>query len=88
MYVATKSEVNIYPNSFYDELNIDMNTSEPMIAKIDIADVTGRIVRNIKIVLQEGSNTNKIDMQSFSNGVYSIRISNEQGFYYTQTVRK
>ncbi len=88
VYFGTETMVTMYPNPVNTELNIQLNTPEAGRARVKIMDATGRVVRTVELSLQAGSNATKVDMQSLSDGVYMVSISNGKGLNYTQTIRK
>jgi len=51
-------------------------------------DATGRVVRTVEMSLQAGSNSTKIDMQSLTDGMYMVSITDQEGLNHTQTIRK
>jgi hypothetical protein len=88
VYFGNETMVTMYPNPVNTELNIDINSIETGRARIKIMDATGRVVKTVELSLQAGSNAAKIDMQSLSDGIYMISISNGKNLSYSQTIRK
>ena len=67
---------------------MDISTPKATLARASIIDAAGRMVRQIDLQLQAGSNASELDMQGLADGMYQIRISNDKGLDYTQTIRK
>ena len=88
VYFGDETMVTLFPNPVNTELNIEINTPKATTAYANIIDATGRNVRTIEMKLTAGANLNKVDMQSLADGVYMIRITNNKGLDYTQTIRK
>ncbi|GBL36000.1 hypothetical protein EMGBS15_15950 [Filimonas sp.] len=88
VYFGHESMVTLFPNPVTSVLNILINTPKATNATANIMDATGRVVRTILMPLQAGENTTQVDMQSLSDGIYLVRITNEAGLNYTQTIRK
>ncbi len=88
IYFGNETLVTMYPNPVNTELTVDVNTPDATRAQVKIMDATGRVVRTVELTLQAGSNSTKIDMQSLTDGLYLVRISNQKEINYTQTIRK
>jgi hypothetical protein len=63
-------EINIYPVPAGDELTIDLSSYKDEISLIQLCDVSGRIVMEVK---QPGKNV-KLDTHALSKGTYMINI--------------
>ena len=88
IYFGNETLVTMYPNPVNTELTVDVNTPDATRAQVKIMDATGRVVRTVELTLQAGGNSTKIDMQSLTDGLYLVRISNQKEINYTQTIRK
>jgi hypothetical protein len=88
VYFGTETFVTMYPNPVNTELTVDITTPESSRAQVKIMDATGRVVRTVEISLQAGSNSTKIDMQSLTDGMYMVSITDQKGLNHTQTIRK
>jgi hypothetical protein len=73
-----KNKVIVYPNPFNNQFEIIFNNNIPNNGKILIYDATGKLVweRNFKNNTDEKI---KVTTSSFSNGIYYIKISFENG---------
>jgi hypothetical protein len=72
-----ENSLKFYPNPVTDILKID---SDLKIDKIEISDITGRILLN--------SEVNKIDCSNLANGVYYITITTSKGFFIKKFIKK
>jgi len=89
VYFANETMVTMYPNPVNTELHVEINTPLATIATIKIMDATGKVVRVIRTSLVAGNNISKVDMESLSDGMYLISVTNPNGsLNYTQTIRK
>ena len=88
VYFGTETFVTMYPNPVNTELTVDITTPESSRAQVKIMDATGRVVRTVEMSLQAGSNSTKIDMQSLTDGMYMVSITDQEGLNHTQTIRK
>ncbi len=88
VYFGNETMVTLYPNPVNTELNVEINTPKATTAIIKIMDAAGRVVRTVEMQLQAGNNITKVDMEALSDGVYMVRITNNKGLNYSQTIRK
>lgn len=88
VYRGEQAVVTLYPNPAHNVLNADMIAQRATHATLQLSDATGRTVKTIQVLLQEGANTLSIDLEGLSAGLYTIRMSNGQGLHYSQTVQK
>lgn len=64
-----KNEISLYPNPVNDEINISISKNNPSkISSIKIMDLTGKLVK------EEISITNKIDISALTKGIYFLNI--------------
>ncbi|MDB4727997.1 T9SS type A sorting domain-containing protein, partial [Saprospiraceae bacterium] len=71
-------DLNIYPNPTSGFLNIEMNDFEEGEYKMEVLDLTGRIIENESITVFGDYNTS-LDLQSLSGGTYLLKIKSENG---------
>ncbi|UII19281.1 T9SS type A sorting domain-containing protein [Fulvivirga ligni] len=71
-------EVNVYPNPFSAELNIDVSSIESQEVEMTVTDITGRqvIARDIKI--DAGNSSLKLNLEELPKGVYILRLNGEE----------
>jgi hypothetical protein len=75
--MSIDKKVNIFPNPSNDVLNIDNSIS---ILKVDILDLTG------KIVLSDFKN--QLNVSNLSSGIHFLKIETEEGVYIEKFVKK
>lgn len=73
------SETQIYPNPVEDNLTFSFNNSANTVYTIEIMDLTGKMVYNQVIDGMIGSNQVEIPTQNFVNGMYFIKLHNNEG---------
>lgn len=88
VYHGNETMVSLYPNPVNTQLNIEINIPNASIAQIKIMDATGRVVRAVDMQLQAGNNKSDISMEGLADGVYMIKITNNKGLQFSQTIRK
>ncbi len=70
------NNIRIYPNPTQSLANISFNLSDTKKVSITVADVVGRIVKNISSkILIVGNNKITVDLSELNNGIYFIRVS-------------
>jgi hypothetical protein len=69
------SFANIYPNPAKGFVSIEVETEKFDNGKIQIMDMTGKIVLSSQIELTQGKNNHSINLQNISQGIYSIAIT-------------
>lgn len=68
--------VQVYPNPFVGDINIDLNSEEPTDVKLELFDLEGRpvMLRNFNLI--KGNNVLHLtDLSYLSNGVYFVKIN-------------
>ena len=88
VYHGNETVVNLYPNPVNTTLNVEINTPKATVAQIRIMDATGRVVRATDMQLAAGSNKGDISMEGLADGVYMVKITNNKGLNFSQTIRK
>ncbi|HYV55461.1 MAG TPA: T9SS type A sorting domain-containing protein [Chitinophagaceae bacterium] len=64
--------VTLYPNPFYDKLNIETSDNQSM--EITLRDITSR-----KLLRQEFTNSLAINLEQLSKGIYIFEVRNKNG---------
>lgn len=65
--------VNIYPNPANSVLNVELGAANGLVKNVTLIDITGKVVYE---VIPEGNN-HEIDIKSFAEGMYFVKISTE-----------
>lgn len=88
VYFGTDSKISIYPNPAQDIIHATIQVTKGGPANIEIMDASGRIVQRVQTSLQAGTNNVNIPIHDLASGVYLIKVSNDKGMRYSQTIRK
>ncbi|MBL7765055.1 MAG: T9SS type A sorting domain-containing protein [Chitinophagaceae bacterium] len=88
VYFGNESIVTLYPNPAQHELHVDIETPQSTLARLKVMDATGRIVRTVDMQLQAGQNQSSISLEGLADGMYLIKVSNDKGLNYSQTIWK
>lgn len=76
-----QQEILIYPNPVKDEITIQLNKIQPI--RIEISNLHGKIMYQS----EETGISHKVNLVSFSSGIYFVNVKSE-GFTFTQKVLK
>jgi hypothetical protein len=68
--VGMNNSVSIYPNPTKGELNIDLHDAKGL-STVEVMDLSGRTIKSI-----DADRSFNLDLSSFDNGIYLIRVSN------------
>lgn len=73
-----KDEWSLYPIPANESIMIDISSKESMTSSIKILDVSGKVVDQQIIHLENGQNIIPIDIREYSNGIYFLRMEGTQ----------
>lgn len=88
VYFGSDAKITVYPNPVKEVLQTTIEINKATQASIELSDASGRVVRRIQVALHAGTNRIDVPVQELSNGIYLMKISNDKGIRYTQTIRK
>jgi hypothetical protein len=77
--------IKIYPNPVADYLNIT-NSNRLNIRSVDFYDVSGRIVKSIK--MNNSATNSRLDISEFNSGVYFMILNSDDGQLTKQLLKK
>lgn len=83
-----KLQVNIYPNPANDFINIELSQISNHDINIEIINVHGIRVMEKYVKVSKSTHIEKINLQSFPNGIYIIRILSNYGIVLRKTTIK
>jgi hypothetical protein len=75
-----ESGLNIYPNPFVEQINLEISSEEASTCTWTIYDMTGKVVINGNEDIAIGNNTMNIDASALAKGVYMLNavMNNEK----------
>lgn len=88
LFYSNDALVSLYPNPVSAELNVEIQTSRNSLATMRIIDAAGRVVKTNAFNLLEGKNRSQVNLSDLSDGVYMVRIADDNGLDFSQVVRK
>ncbi len=85
------SKLSIYPNPIIDVFNVEINSDDETITKIDLCDITGRVLNTIE--LDNSSNHLTLNRSEFSNktipsGTYFVKVYTNSNLYQSKIMIK
>ena len=79
--LQSKVQLNMfaYPNPAKTDLNVNINSETNDLIKVELMDLSGKVVYNQTVRLANNSNNEqiKIDIKQFNSGVYILRSTNK-----------
>jgi len=85
--ITGKNIVQVFPNPFLNNFNLYLHNFAAQKAYVQIYDAKGSLVFNENILLN-GSLYTPINTQSFSKGIYIIKLQTDDGFRYVKKILK
>lgn len=78
--LASTTDISVAPNPFSQSTTFEITLREGGEFQFQVYDISGRSIRNESIRLESGINRFSFDGQQLSPGIYSYRLSNQNGF--------
>lgn len=76
---ATVNGLVLFPNPAQDVVYFDYAAESEAEATLVLLDAAGRVVRRETILLEEGANRSKVDVQGLPTGLYTLRLITPTG---------
>jgi hypothetical protein len=77
-------DISIYPNPADDFININLNSTAPAVIKI--LDLTGQVIETRQV--QKNENRIRMDIATYSSGVYLISYTSDEGTKVRKFVKR
>jgi PKD repeat protein len=78
----------IYPNPVNDNVHISLNSTDRITVDFEIISITGTTVLQLTKNLSAGNNLIILPTNSLNSGIYSLRITSNEGFNVTRKLVK
>ncbi len=85
---AEKLSLSIYPNPISSEASFDFFAKEEGQYKLNIYEITGKIVYSSNIMAPEGNNTFTLNMDTYTTGKYIVQIISPSQEIITTSIKK
>lgn len=72
---------DIYPNPADNEINFEVHAEGDDMARVEILDMTGRVVYNATELVKKGAQAITVPLNDIAKGAYSLQVSLENGGY-------
>ena len=76
---AFQGNMTAYPNPTGGSFNLQINTDKPVMARVEILDVLGKVLIAKRMNVSSGSNTETFDLSSYDSGYYFCVVKDNQG---------
>ena len=88
LYVKENTTLAVYPNPVTDNLHLAFSNSDLEVVFVELTDITGKVVYKDRLLPETESFETEIPMSSLTNGMYLLRVSDDNGYQYIQKVNK
>ncbi|QLH45926.1 MAG: T9SS type A sorting domain-containing protein [Bacteroidota bacterium] len=72
-----RTGIQWYPNPCQSSLIVEINSPENQSLRLDIFDLSGRLVKEVHTELRSGANKLEVDTRSLSAGMYTLQVWNK-----------
>ena len=83
-----KLSLSIYPNPISSEASFNFFAKEEGQYKLNIYEITGKIVYNSNIMAPEGNNSFTLNMDTYTTGKYIVQIISPSQEIITTSIKK
>jgi len=84
----TKNDLLVFPNPANNFVNIDVKSSKSVTYKVQLFDLSGRILEEKIQESAFGVTRTSLDLSGVKPGLYFIKVSNQNGFYSQKLIVK
>ncbi len=85
--ISVDNSISLYPNPANNSINLEFNQAINGNIKIDISDVTGRLISNPALSSFAGKALT-IDVSNIAAGMYFVKISTQKSEYYAKFIKQ
>jgi hypothetical protein len=71
---ASENNLSVYPNPGASFVNISFIMENPANVKLQLVDVSGKLIRKINPSVMKGENVLTMDLEGIENGIYFLRL--------------
>ena len=85
---SDEGSISVYPNPVFEKLTVSINLEDVSEIEIAVYSISGQLVYRIEEMNLHGNNSFTIPFENYSNGLYTIRISSNDGINIIKKVIK
>ncbi len=86
--LVQNNQIEVYPNPCTDAVTLKLFAVKQSDAFISVYNLQGQLLNSCIINLQTGLNINNFDMSALPNGMYMIRVQNNEKIQYVKVIKK
>lgn len=86
LYFGDQAKITCYPNPVKDVLHLLIDLTQSSTLYIQLMDVTGRVCFTQQVDAMAGSNHYEIKTDSFTTGMYEVKMTNARGLNYVSRI--
>jgi alpha-tubulin suppressor-like RCC1 family protein len=83
-----KAEISVYPNPTNDIVNIDYNLDNSSKISVQVTNIQGQIINEIKVDRNSGTQTETIDLTNQASGMYFITLTTESTSFTSKVIKR
>ncbi|MBL7774239.1 MAG: T9SS type A sorting domain-containing protein [Chitinophagaceae bacterium] len=80
--------VEVYPNPIQNELTVAINSKENSTYKLDVLDISGRVLIHSEQTVLAGSNQLHVPVRQLTKGAYVLKVYDANGLFHTEKLIK
>jgi photosystem II stability/assembly factor-like uncharacterized protein len=86
--VSESKEINVYPNPTSSTFSYELSIEQPVIARVDLFSIDGRMISSENKRLTTGKNKGSINLNTMPTGTYVLRIATAEGSFSCNIVKQ
>ncbi|MEP7195688.1 MAG: M4 family metallopeptidase [Saprospiraceae bacterium] len=82
------NKLEVYPNPFDSKINISINGSKSGLVKLSLLNSFGQIINSESLQIHEGTTNHEMELNELNQGIYFIKISNNEGSVTAKIIKE
>ncbi len=81
------AEISIYPNPAINEVTIEINNIQNKNVNLDIFDISGKLIQNVKLNAKEDLINQQLNISQFVSGIYFMNFTIDNKEYLKKIIK-
>ena len=83
------SQMKLYPNPVNDKVTFEFSLNKPSTIKVNVFDITGRMVKYYDLGIQNaGNNKSNLNLSELSAGTYILQLQTKEGSFSKKFIKR
>ena len=83
------SQMKLYPNPVNDKVTFEFSLNKPSTIKVNVFDITGRMVKYYDLGIQNaGNNKSSLNLSELSAGTYILQLQTKEGSFSKKFIKR